>query len=88
MSSGHFMGPKVLDIPLNDGGVRRLTGDKIFINVGSHAGMPSVPGLAEAQPLTHIEALDLDYAPSQLIRLGAAMSDWNWRGPIADSAVG
>jgi hypothetical protein len=33
--------------------------------------MPSVPGLAEAQPLTHIEALDLDYAPSQLIRLGA-----------------
>jgi pyruvate/2-oxoglutarate dehydrogenase complex dihydrolipoamide dehydrogenase (E3) component len=70
MGSGHFVGPKVLDVQLNDGGMRRLTGDKVFINVGSHAAIPSVPGLAEAQPLTHIEALDLDYAPSHLIVLG------------------
>src|SRR5580704_15972097 len=69
--SGHFTAPKVLDVQLNDGGTRRLTGDKIFINVGSHAAMPSVPGLAKAQPLTHIEALDLDYAPAHLIVLGA-----------------
>jgi len=71
MGSGHFIEPKVLDVQLNDGGTRRLTGDKVFINVGSHAAIPSVPGLAEAQPLTHIEALDLDYAPSHLIVLGA-----------------
>jgi pyruvate/2-oxoglutarate dehydrogenase complex dihydrolipoamide dehydrogenase (E3) component len=71
MGSGHFMGPKVLDVQLNDGGMRRLTGDKVFIDVGSHAAMPSVPGLAKAQPLTNIEALDLDYAPSHLIVLGA-----------------
>jgi pyruvate/2-oxoglutarate dehydrogenase complex dihydrolipoamide dehydrogenase (E3) component len=71
MGSGHFMGPKLLDVQLNDGGMRRLTGDKVFINVGSHAAMPSIPGLAEAQSLTHIEALDLDYAPSHLIVLGA-----------------
>src|SRR6202011_3650279 len=31
----------------------------------------SIPGLAEARPLTHIEALDLDYAPAHLIVLGA-----------------
>jgi pyruvate/2-oxoglutarate dehydrogenase complex dihydrolipoamide dehydrogenase (E3) component len=55
---------------LNDGGTRRLTGDKVFIDVGSHAAIPSVPGLAEARPLRHIEALDLDYAPSHLIVLG------------------
>jgi pyruvate/2-oxoglutarate dehydrogenase complex dihydrolipoamide dehydrogenase (E3) component len=71
MGSGHFMGPKVLDVQLNDGGLRRLTGDKVFINVGTHAAMPSIPGLAEAQPLTHIDALELDYAPSHLIVLGA-----------------
>jgi pyruvate/2-oxoglutarate dehydrogenase complex dihydrolipoamide dehydrogenase (E3) component len=71
MGSGHFVGPKLLDVQLNNGGMRRLTGDKVFINVGSHAAMPSVPGLAQAQPLTHIEALDLDYAPSHLIVLGA-----------------
>jgi len=71
MGSGHFMGSKVLDVQLNNGGMRRLTGDKVFIDVGSHAAMPSVPGLAQAQPLTHVEALDLDYAPSHLIVIGA-----------------
>src|ERR1700690_1432817 len=48
MGSGHFVGPKVLDVQLNDGGMRRLTGDKVFINVGPHAAIPSVPGLLEA----------------------------------------
>ncbi|HTB88499.1 MAG TPA: FAD-dependent oxidoreductase [Steroidobacteraceae bacterium] len=71
MGNGHFVGPKVLEVQLNDGGMRRLTGDKVFINVGSHAATPSVPGLAKSQPLTHIEALDLDYAPPHLIVLGA-----------------
>ena len=71
MGSGSFVAPKTLEVQLNDGGTRRLTGDKVFIDVGSHAAIPSIPGLAEAQPLTHIEALDLDYAPSHLIVLGA-----------------
>src|SRR5580658_1696088 len=70
MGSGNFVAPKTLEVQLNDGGTRRLTGDKVFIDVGSHAAIPSVPGLAEARPLTHIEALDLDYAPSHLIVLG------------------
>jgi len=70
MGSGSFVAPKTLEVRLNDGGTRRLTGDKVFIDVGSHAAMPSIPGLAEARPLTHIETLDLDYAPSHLIVLG------------------
>jgi pyruvate/2-oxoglutarate dehydrogenase complex dihydrolipoamide dehydrogenase (E3) component len=71
MGSGHFIEPKVLEVKLNDGGIRRLTGGKVFVNVGTHAAMPKVPGLADAQPLTHIGALDLDYAPSHLVVLGA-----------------
>jgi len=71
MGSGNFVAPKTLEVRLNDGGVRRLTGDKVFLNVGSRAAIPSVPGLAEARPLTHIEALELDYAPGRLIVLGA-----------------
>jgi pyruvate/2-oxoglutarate dehydrogenase complex dihydrolipoamide dehydrogenase (E3) component len=71
MGGGSFVAPKTLEVQLNDGGVRRLTGDKVFINVGSRAAMPSIAGLAEARPLTHIEALELDYAPSHLIVLGA-----------------
>ena len=70
MGCGYFIEPKVLDVQLNDGGVWRLTGDKVFINVGTRAAMPSVPGLAEAQPLTHVEALELDYVPGHLLVLG------------------
>ena len=71
MGHGNFVAPKTLEVQLNNGGARLLTGDKVFIDVGSHAAIPSIPGLAEARPLTHIEALDLDYAPSHLIVLGA-----------------
>jgi pyruvate/2-oxoglutarate dehydrogenase complex dihydrolipoamide dehydrogenase (E3) component len=40
------------------------------VNVGSYAAIPDVPGLSEAGPLTHIEALELDELPSHLIVLG------------------
>jgi pyruvate/2-oxoglutarate dehydrogenase complex dihydrolipoamide dehydrogenase (E3) component len=41
-----------------------------FLNVGTHAAIPDVPGLKSARPLTHIEALDLDCLPSHLMVLG------------------
>jgi pyruvate/2-oxoglutarate dehydrogenase complex dihydrolipoamide dehydrogenase (E3) component len=44
MGSGHFVAPKTLEVQSNNGGVRRLTGDKVFINVGSHAGDPGYSG--------------------------------------------
>jgi pyruvate/2-oxoglutarate dehydrogenase complex dihydrolipoamide dehydrogenase (E3) component len=44
--------------------------DQVFLNVGSHAAMPAVPGLAEARPLTHVEALELDTVPPHLVVLG------------------
>jgi pyruvate/2-oxoglutarate dehydrogenase complex dihydrolipoamide dehydrogenase (E3) component len=40
------------------------------IGLGSHAAVPDIPGLEAARPLTHIEALELDYLPSHLIVLG------------------
>jgi pyruvate/2-oxoglutarate dehydrogenase complex dihydrolipoamide dehydrogenase (E3) component len=70
MGSGRFVAPKMIEVRLNDGGTRVLAGDKIFLNVGTHAAMPNVPGLEAARPLTHIEALELDYLPSHLIVLG------------------
>ena len=70
MGSGRFVGPKTLRVELNDGGTRVLTGDRVVINSGSHAAIPTIPGMQEARPLTHIEALELDYAPAHLILLG------------------
>jgi pyruvate/2-oxoglutarate dehydrogenase complex dihydrolipoamide dehydrogenase (E3) component len=62
--------PRTLEVRLNDGGTRVLAGDQVFLNVGTHATMPSVPGLEAARPLTNIEALELDYVPPHLIVLG------------------
>ena len=70
MGSGRFLAPKTLEVKLNDGGTRVLVADKVFLNVGTHAAIPNVPGLEAAQPLTHIEALELDYLPQHLIVIG------------------
>src|SRR5262249_49793000 len=70
MGSGRFVGPRTIEARLNDGGTRRLTGDRVFVDVGSHAAIPNVPGLAAARPLTHIEALELGSLPAHLIVLG------------------
>ncbi len=70
MGSARFVAPKMLEVNLNDGGTRLLAGDKVFINVGTHAAIPDVSGLAAAKPLTHIEALELDDLPRHLIVLG------------------
>jgi len=70
MGSGRFVAPKTLEVRLNGGGTRVLAGDQVFLNVGTHALIPAVPGLEAARPLTHIEALELDHAPSHLIVLG------------------
>ena len=70
MGSGRFVAPKTLEVRLNDGGTRVLAAGQMFINVGTRAVVPSVPGLAAAGPLTNIEALELDYLPPHLIVLG------------------
>jgi pyruvate/2-oxoglutarate dehydrogenase complex dihydrolipoamide dehydrogenase (E3) component len=53
--SGRFVAPKTLEVILNDGGTRALAGDKVFLNVGTHAAIPNVPGLEAAKPLTHVD---------------------------------
>lgn len=42
----------------------------VVINTGSRATFESIPGLREANPLTHIEPLDLDHVPEHLLIMG------------------
>ena len=74
MGSGRLVSPKVLEVKLNDGGTRVLAADKIFLNVGTHAAIPNVPGLEAAEPLTHVNALELDVLPQRLIVIGGGYS--------------
>ena len=70
MGTGRFLAPKTLEVRLNDGGTGELAADQVFLNVGTHAAIANVPGLEAARPLTHIEALELDYLPPHLIVFG------------------
>lgn len=71
MGAGRFLAAKTLEVRLNDGGVRVLEGDRVFLNVGTRATIPDIAGLRDAGPLTNIEALELDYVPRHLVVLGA-----------------
>src|SRR5262249_22107285 len=62
-----------------------------FINVGTRASIPDVPGLAIAGPMTHVEALNMERLPGHLVILGGgyvglefaqAMRRFGSRGPI------
>jgi pyruvate/2-oxoglutarate dehydrogenase complex dihydrolipoamide dehydrogenase (E3) component len=70
MGEARLVGDRRLDVALNDGGAVTLTADKLFLNLGTHAAIPDVPGLAEAKPLTHIEALELSEVPGHLLVIG------------------
>ena len=70
MGGARFSGDRTVDVELNDGGRRQLRGERVFLNLGTRAAMPDVPGLAAARPMTHIELLDLDRLPEHLIVIG------------------
>jgi pyruvate/2-oxoglutarate dehydrogenase complex dihydrolipoamide dehydrogenase (E3) component len=70
MGDGRFVAPKTLEVRLRDGGTRVLTGERVFLNLGTHATIPPVAGLADAGPLTNIELLELDRLPAHLVVLG------------------
>ena len=70
LGEARFTAERTVDVELADGGTRRLTGDRMFLNLGTHATVPGMPGLAAAEPMTHIELLDLDRLPEHLIVMG------------------
>jgi pyruvate/2-oxoglutarate dehydrogenase complex dihydrolipoamide dehydrogenase (E3) component len=70
MGSARFIGPKTLQVALSDGGTRVVRGDKVIIGTGTRATIEPIPGLSQAGPLTHIEALELDQLPEHLLVLG------------------
>ena len=83
MASGRFVGPKTLEATLLDGKKRMLYGENVVIGTGTHAFIDErIPGLISAQPLTHVEGLELDVLPEQsddsrswVCRLGVRTGD-------------
>src|ERR1700704_3872119 len=70
LGEGRFVGPMTIDARLTQGGTRRLEAGRVFLDLGTRAAIPDIPGLTGAAPLTHVEALELDRLPAHLIVLG------------------
>jgi pyruvate/2-oxoglutarate dehydrogenase complex dihydrolipoamide dehydrogenase (E3) component len=70
LGTGRFVGPRTVEATLRDGSVRRLRGTNVIVSTGTRAAIDPIPGLAEAQPLTHIEALELGQVPEHLMVIG------------------
>jgi pyruvate/2-oxoglutarate dehydrogenase complex dihydrolipoamide dehydrogenase (E3) component len=70
LAPGRFVAPKIVEATMPDGSTRQLRGANVIISTGTHATIDPIPGLAESQPLTHIEALELDRVPDHLLVLG------------------
>ena len=70
LGHAHFLAPKLIEIDMADGSKRHVTGTRIVIGTGTHARLGDIPGLTEARPLTHIEALELETLPDHVLILG------------------
>jgi pyruvate/2-oxoglutarate dehydrogenase complex dihydrolipoamide dehydrogenase (E3) component len=70
MGAGRFIGAKTIEVKSADGDVRVLHGKRVVINTGTRATIKATPGLRESNPMTHIEALELDRVPELLLVLG------------------
>jgi pyruvate/2-oxoglutarate dehydrogenase complex dihydrolipoamide dehydrogenase (E3) component len=70
LGTGRFLAPRTVEVTLADGTTRQLRGANVIVSTGTRAALEAIPGLAEAQPLTHIEALELDEVPEHLLVVG------------------
>jgi pyruvate/2-oxoglutarate dehydrogenase complex dihydrolipoamide dehydrogenase (E3) component len=70
IGTGRFTGPRAVEVRLHEGGVRQLSGDKIFINTGTRPHLPPIPGLDNARTLNSESIQELDRLPDHLIVLG------------------
>jgi len=68
--TGRFIAPRTVEATLPDGTTRQLRGTNVIVSTGTRASLAAIPGLSEAQPLTHIEALELDEVPEHLLVIG------------------
>jgi pyruvate/2-oxoglutarate dehydrogenase complex dihydrolipoamide dehydrogenase (E3) component len=70
LGTGRFVAPRTVEAVLLDGSTRQLRGTNVIVSTGTRASLEPIPGLAEAQPLTHIEALELGQVPEHLLVIG------------------
>jgi pyruvate/2-oxoglutarate dehydrogenase complex dihydrolipoamide dehydrogenase (E3) component len=70
MGEATFVAPKTIRINRNTSGEQVITAGRVVLSLGTRATCPDVPGLLDASPMTHVEALDLERVPEHLVVVG------------------
>ncbi len=70
MGEARFIGPKRVEVALQEGGVRQFSADRIVVNTGTQPAIPPIQGLKESNPLTSISLLEIDHLPKHLVIMG------------------
>jgi pyruvate/2-oxoglutarate dehydrogenase complex dihydrolipoamide dehydrogenase (E3) component len=70
LGEGRLVAPRTIEVTLAQGGTRRFVTERLFLDLGTRAAIPDVPGIVDASPLTHVEALELGRVPEHLIVIG------------------
>jgi pyruvate/2-oxoglutarate dehydrogenase complex dihydrolipoamide dehydrogenase (E3) component len=70
MGTARFVGPKTVAVHHGNAPARTIVGERVFLNLGTRATIPDIPGLSDAAPMTHVELLELERVPEHLIVLG------------------
>lgn len=68
--TGRLVGPRRVEVTSDQGEIRQFEFQRLFLNLGTHATVPDIPGLVNATPMTHVEALELDEVPAHVVVLG------------------
>ena len=67
---GRFAGPRRVEVERREGGPLLLEADRLFINTGTRAARPPIPGLDSIPTLDNVSILALDELPRHLLVVG------------------
>ncbi|MCX5182905.1 NAD(P)/FAD-dependent oxidoreductase [Streptomyces sp. NBC_00268] len=70
LGTARFVAERTVEIDLNDGGRRVVRGADVVINTGTVPHLPSVPGLADVEPLNSETIMRLERIPERLVVIG------------------
>ena len=72
MGEARFTGPKRVEVRLNNGEIRTLTADSIFINAGERPSTPTLDGIESVPTLDSTSIMELDTVPEHLLIVGGS----------------
>jgi dihydrolipoamide dehydrogenase len=70
LGEASFTGPHHLEVQMNEGGIRTIAADKIFINTGGRPSKPALEGLDKVLYLDSTSIMELAQLPEHLLVMG------------------